>query len=388
MTIEPAQLQFDDRGLPRSTRFNDVYYSDASAVAESNAVFVDCARQHPRWQTMSAHTPFTIAELGFGFGLNFLLSARAWLQQQSSLPTPLLHYLAFEKYPPAAAALQRVHALWPDLAELAADLRRDYPRCGHGCHRILLRPGVILDLYLGDAAGQLARRIPRPVDCWYLDGFAPGGNPELWDSQVLALVAGSSHGNTRLCSYSVAGKLRRELSSEGFTVTKLPGFGRKRHRLLAQFDLGAAAKPASLYLPANLTPQSTGTATIVGAGLAGCAVAASLARRGWRITIVDGCADSGIPIAGIGKLSLGLRIFREDSAAARFYLLAYLHALGVYRQLASSGRLRWHESGLIQLSNALNRKHGQADLPRLYDPSLLRAQTQHELSDIAGLALG
>ncbi len=386
MMLQPAQLEFNADGLPRSTLFDDVYYSDADPIAESEEVFIKAHELNRRWQQQpGANGSFVIAELGFGFGLNFMLTLRQWLDHGEGR----LHYLAFEKHPPDADALKRVHDLWPALQELGNALRAQYPRDGGGCHRILLQENVILDLYLGDAATELQRRIPLAVDCWYLDGFSPANNQELWHESVLSLIADSSGPGTTLSSYSVAGALRRGLENSGFSVQKLPGFGRKRHRLFARFNTGEATAPSSFWLPAVASCRQPGSATVIGAGLAGSAIASSLARRGLQVSVLEGSRERQSGINSIGSLSLRLRILREDSPVSRFYLLGYLYSLRLLRELARQNQVDWHEVGLVQLSSALNNdgRLGQSSLDEFYGESIIRPLSRGALSAIAGLNL-
>lgn len=202
-------LEWREGGVPVSTRFDDPYFSLAGGLAETRHVFLAGndlpARLRPG---------FHVAELGFGTGLNCLALARL-----ASVPVRMT---SFEAYPMDLAQLQRAHAAFPELADLAAELR-----AGWGRRAIRVGP-VELDLVLGDVAATLPRW-PGRADAWFLDGFSPAKNPEMWSDAIMAEVGRHTAPGGSFATYTAAGHVRRALEAAGFAVERRPGFGRKRH---------------------------------------------------------------------------------------------------------------------------------------------------------------
>jgi len=336
-----AALRWSDAGAPVSTQFEDVYYSRDDGLAESRHVFLSGNGLPDRWRE-HPHPQFCIGELGFGTGLNFLLTWQAW--RALPAPRPDLHYLSIEQYPLTRRDLARAVAAWPALGELAALLLESYPGPLPGQHRILLEGGrVRLDLWWDDVAQalpDLAGRAAPPVDAWYLDGFAPARNAAMWAQPVLHAVAALSRPGASFATFTAAGQVRRDLTGAGFQVSKVPGYGRKRESLRGL--LGAAPTPApdppAWDLPAT-QPSRPGSALVIGGGLAGCAVAAALARRGITVTVLDEGAIAGAA-SGNDQGILYTKLSRHHDAPADFALQSFQFACHMYRTLLQRGLLR------------------------------------------------
>ncbi|VDS08476.1 tRNA 5-methylaminomethyl-2-thiouridine biosynthesis bifunctional protein MnmC [Paracoccus haematequi] len=203
------QLDWREGGVPVSTRFDDPYFSLAGGLAETRHVFLDGnalpARLRPG---------FHAAELGFGTGLNCLA-----LAQVAAVPVVMT---SFEAWPMTVAQLEQAHAAFPELADLAAQLR-----AGWGGE--VIRVGQVeLHLRIGD----VARTLPAwqgGADAWFLDGFSPAKNPEMWRDEIMAHVGRCTAPGGSFATYTAAGGVRRALAEAGFRVERRPGFGRKRH---------------------------------------------------------------------------------------------------------------------------------------------------------------
>lgn len=396
MKIRNADISWLESGLPFSSQFDDVYYSRADALAESLHVFLDANKLEQRWHGHDSESgQFTIAELGFGSGLNFLQVCKLWSE---CIPRPAhLHYLAFEKHPITVADLQRLYQLWPQLKDFSNELLETYPEHSSGCHRLQLSNNITLDLYYGDATLSMQNRHlskASGVDCWFLDGFSPRLNPQLWSSALFELVAAASHCGTTLSSYSVAGKVRKRLGKAGFQVEKLQGFGKKRHMLYATRQQAATAEVESaltetpwFQLPA--TDYSSRSALVIGAGLAGCSTAYSLATRGWQVDVVEKAATAAAGASGNQQLALRCRLFRSHSPLAEYFLHCFLFAHRQFERLLQQHGSGWHNCGVIQLHSALNKRSGFSDgeLEALYSEQVLQAQSRHQASLKAGVAV-
>lgn len=263
-------------GLPVSTRFDDVYFSREDGLAETAHVFLQGCGLPDGWRDIPRQ--FTVAETGFGTGLNFLATWQLWRETRPS--SGVLHYVAVEGFPLSQAQISEALSAFPRLDALTARLRARYPSpatAGH--HRIWFEEDrLCLTLVIGEAADAL-RGLEAQVDAWFLDGFAPAKNPSMWRPAVLEQVARLSAPGARLASFTAAGSVRRELAELGFTMEKRRGHGRKRDCIAGRFTgLPRPGVGEPWYAaPPALTP---GRVAVIGAGIAGAAAVGALKRRG------------------------------------------------------------------------------------------------------------
>ncbi len=215
MQQQPAELQWRDGCVPVSTRFDDPYFSLENGLAETRHVFLDGNDLPARFRD-----GFHIAELGFGTGLNMLTVWAAW--ERAGQGTPL-RFTSFEAFPMASADMARALAAFPELAPWRDRFLGAWTGAG-ACDLGRLR----LEMVPGDARDTLPGWDGR-ADAWFLDGFSPAKNPELWDGALLAQVARHTAPGGTLATYSAAGSVRRGLAAAGFAVERVPGYGRKRH---------------------------------------------------------------------------------------------------------------------------------------------------------------
>ncbi|MDF2141026.1 tRNA (5-methylaminomethyl-2-thiouridine)(34)-methyltransferase MnmD [Paenirhodobacter sp. CAU 1674] len=207
-----AALEWRDDAIPVSTRFDDPYFSLANGLDETRHVFLAGndlpARLRPGFQ---------IAELGFGTGLNLLATLIACGD------TPI-RYTSFEAYPMSAAEIARALATFPEAEAVAAPFLAAWAR---GDRKFQLGP-IDVDIVIGDARETLPAW-DGCADAWYLDGFSPAKNPELWGSDLMAAVGAHTAPGGTFATYTAAGFVRRNLAAAGFAVTRAPGHGHKRH---------------------------------------------------------------------------------------------------------------------------------------------------------------
>lgn len=221
-----AALDWSAQGVPVSPRFEDPYFSFEDGLAESRHVFLEGNGLPERLRP-----GFHIAELGFGTGLNMLATWRA--AQESGVSGDVL-FTSFEAYPLEAAQIDRALALFPELAPLRALFIPAWAQTSGALREIYL-PGMVLRVVIGDARETLPRWDGR-ADAWFLDGFSPAKNPELWDEGLMMQIAAHSQNGATCATYSAAGHVRRALSAAGFSITRRPGFARKRHMSAGHFS--------------------------------------------------------------------------------------------------------------------------------------------------------
>ncbi|SUD89979.1 FAD-dependent 5-carboxymethylaminomethyl-2-thiouridine(34) oxidoreductase MnmC [Psychrobacter phenylpyruvicus] len=413
--VIPAKLSWreDELGnlVPVSEVFGDVYYSLADGLAESRYVFLQQNHLPERFaalfeqylnsldtdshnavsntkatneSTLTSKTSnsFTIAELGFGTGLNILATWQLWRQTKQTLysqhpqqnacklqlgqQAPRLHLISTEKHPLTFDDLTRSLQSWqendPSLTPLITRLLALYPTLVSGCHRLHLEQDVTLDLWLGDATESLQKlagadyNAPHQaqVDAWYLDGFAPSCNESLWAEQIFEQVQRLSNTGTTAATFSCAGVVKRGLESAGFEIKKVKGFGRKREMLTAnKAAVTASADDESDSLAINhnkpnkkesYTKETKDTkerykkVAIIGAGVSGLMAAWSLAQRGLQITLIDQSA----PLAGASgnpRALLAPKMTPIAHVAEHLHSIGYLYSQRLYRQLDRQNEL-------------------------------------------------
>lgn len=362
--LADAELSWGDGGAPRSTHYGDIYHSPGDGAAESRHVFLAGNDLPARWAA-TTQGAFRIGELGFGTGLNFLLTLDSFLA--TAPPGRRLHYWAVEHAPLRREDLRRSLRQWPALAGPAAALLDDYPPAVPGVHRLVFGAGrVTLDLCWADARAaldDLAGHGRRWFDAWYLDGFAPACNPALWEEQLWTQLARLSRSDATVATFSAAGAVRRGLASAGFAMHKRPGHGRKRE-CLAGVLARSAAPAAALQtpwdrMPAPATPDS---ALVIGAGIAGTSAAAALARRGLRVTVLDAGPIAG-RASGNRQGVLYTRFSHRHAALTDAAVLSHLDARRRYRALFAAGLLESGRDG--ELAGAFQMAGAKVDLARL-----------------------
>ncbi|MEL6686683.1 MAG: tRNA (5-methylaminomethyl-2-thiouridine)(34)-methyltransferase MnmD [Pseudomonadota bacterium] len=316
LTRTPApKLDFSRPGTPAVTDFDDIYFSTDGGLEETRAVFLQGCGLPDGWQDRDV---YTIAELGFGSGLNFLATWQAWQQSASRRkPGSRLHFVSVEGFPFERDDLRRALSHFPELERFAAPLIESSPGPVKGLHRRQF--GDVTLTLVQDEVRPALQTLDLKADAWFLDGFSPAKNPDMWGDDVMGEVARLSAPNARLATFTVAGLVRRALEQVGFTVERREGFGRKRHRLEARFNKAATETPK----PTPVTP------TIIGTGIAGASIAHAFVRRGIAPRMIT---DPTHPAAsGNGAALVKPRFDLQDNPASRFFLSSFLYAREFYK---------------------------------------------------------
>lgn len=210
-----ADVAWRDGVIPVSTRFDDPYFSLNNGLAETRHVFL-AGNQLPD----RLRDGFHVAELGFGTGLNLLALAALWRDMGAP---GVIRFTSFEAFPMAAAEMGRALTAFPALADMAALLVAQW-----GAGQRITLPGVQAEIIIGDAR-QTLPRWQGQADAWFLDGFSPAKNPELWSADLMAEVARHTAPGGTFATYTAAGHVRRALAAAGFAVERAPGHAGKRH---------------------------------------------------------------------------------------------------------------------------------------------------------------
>ena len=357
--IQPAKIDWQDN-TPVASDYDDPYFSRQDGMAESRYVFLEGNRLNERFAALRADQYFVIGETGFGTGLNCLLAAQRFLEDAP--PGARLHLISVEKHPLSLEDLRIALSHWPELEHLSAALLAQYPAPTPGLHRLELHPAISLTLLYGEAE-QLWPLFDHPVDAWFLDGFAPSCNPDMWQPALFAELARLSRPGTTLATFTAAGFVRRGLQEAGFQMEKRSGFGHKRHMLTGIIGSACPARQ-----------QSQPQVLVVGAGLAGATTARALAERGCQVTVAD---PAGIATQASGNLA-GV-VYSTPSAHLtpqnRFYQQSYGHALRWLNRMGFPGtREQGQLNGVIQhfVDEKQKDKLTQAMDTGAWPPALLR----------------
>lgn len=347
LALKPARVQRSDDGGWRSAAFDDVYFQRGVGVAESRFVFLEKNKLAERFaalwaQAATAPAPprFTLAELGLGSGLNLLLVWQLWRDtaaQHRDLAAhqhPQLHLISIEKHPIVLEDLIVMQAEWPELTDVAKTFQALYPPLVAGFHVAQhAADNVTLQLLLGDVAALLPQLSAR-VDAWFLDGFSPAKNPEMWTDDLFPRIAQLTVPGGTLSTFSSAGRIRQALKAVGFNVRKVNGFGIKWSMTVAE-------------MPGDAPPRSAlPRVAVIGAGIAGASVARALADAGCRVTVFDrhdhlAAEASGNPVGIIYP-----KPTVDASPMGRFYTQGFCYMTKTLQALQPPG---WHACGVWRL---------------------------------------
>lgn len=376
-----AQLDWDSQGQPLSRQFGDVYFSRDDGLGETRHVFLDGNDLAARFAALPDNGRLVIGETGFGTGMNFLC---AWqLFEQTAPDSARLHFVSVEKYPLALADLQRALALWPQLGPWSTRLLEQYVAIHAGFQRLVFDGGrVSLTLLIGDVLEQLPQLDAR-IDAWFLDGFAPAKNPDMWTPALFAELARLSAPGASLGTFTSAGFVRRGLIEAGFDMRRVPGYGRKREILQGHFRASAGEPAAAWYRRPTLAPGNR-RALVIGAGLAGCATAASLAARGWQVQLLERHGELAREASGNPQGVLYLKLSAHGTALTQLVVAGFGHTRRLLSRL-QQGR-DWSACGVLQLAFDDREARRQQQIAQAF-PGLVESLEQAEAESRAGVAL-
>jgi tRNA 5-methylaminomethyl-2-thiouridine biosynthesis bifunctional protein len=382
-----AQLDWDDQGRPRSRVFDDVYFSDQSGLEETRYVFLEQNDLRERFAALPASGRLVIGETGFGTGLNFLC---AWqLFERHAVAGARLHFVSVEKYPLSASDLQRALALWPQLKPFADQLLAQYVAIHQGFQRLVLGNGrVTLTLLIGDALEQLPQ-LDAQIDAWFLDGFAPAKNPDMWTAELFAELARLAAPGSTISTFTSTGWVRRLLNAAGFKMKRTPGIGHKWEILRGTF-LGwpEDTAPPAVAKPWFARPQPlTGErrALVIGAGLAGCASAASLAARGWQVSLLERHEALAQEASGNPQGVLYLKLSAHGTALSQLIVSGFGYTRRLLEQLQRG--VDWDDCGVLQLAFNAKEAERQVQLAAAFSPDLVDLLDQPQAQARAGIEL-
>lgn len=384
--IENADLDWkciDGIEIPYAKQFGDIYFSQDNGLLETRHVFINANDLETRLAKLNDFAYFHVGETGFGTGLNVLALWQLW-QRVRPHNHSHLHVTTVEKFPLTQADLIRALKVWPELKIFADQLVLQYPLPIAGCHRLSFpEDRFSIDLWLGDAHDifpVIAKS--AAVDAWFLDGFAPACNPDIWQEQVLKNIVRLSKVGTTFSSFSVAGVLKRGLQAQGIQVSKPRGFLHKREMLKAileakndQENTDLTNTPSSSTQPNHHQRQIA----IIGAGIAGLSCGYAFAQRGHKVTIFDEYQ----PLAGASGNPLALlnpKLCPIEQSAEHLMTQAWQHALNhyakfkAYRPISVNQLALKNPDDLLALAEQYPKGLLKAHSPTVTDTNPLRSQ--------------
>jgi tRNA 5-methylaminomethyl-2-thiouridine biosynthesis bifunctional protein len=378
--IVAAQVVRDEHGVPFSPMFGDAYHPAAGALQQAEHVFLHGNGLPERF---AGRDRFVVLETGFGLGNNFLATWNSW--RQAGRPCRL-HFISVEQHPLSRADMAAMPRE-PSVADLAAHLVEAWPPLTPNLHRLSFDNGQVeLLLALGDAASWLPELLAR-VDAFFLDGFSPSKNPQMWQERLFKAMGRLAAPGATAATWSAAKPVRQGLTTAGFAVERRPGVGGKFDITVARYAPAFVPKAA----PARIADAASAKkhAAIIGGGLAGCSTAWALAQQGWTSTVFDANerpaqAASGNP-AGLFH---GI-VNAQDGAHARFNRAAALQAQRTMRELLDESPDLGRIDGLLRLeTSGQNTSAMSATLARLGLPAdYVQALDALAASQVAGMPL-
>ena len=373
MFIKEAELLWK-AGEPFSKLYQDLYFSKLLAEEESNYVYIDGNDLVNRWKNLEPKSIFNIGELGFGAGVNFLTTLKCW--KEFSNKENWLNYYSIEGHPLSLQDLKKVHAKYPQLDSFSISLIEHYPNNCKGLKRIeFLKERVSLTLSYCDVRESLSSLDQKTdsFDAWYLDGFSPSRNPEMWSESIFKQISKLSQNGTTVATFSSSLKVKKEIEKNGFKSETVSGFRNKRYMLKGKYVERKKKKKK----------RSKQVIGVIGAGLAGCSLARILSSKGHEVTVFEKLSKYQKINRSHQALVLYPRLSAFDSPYSRFCLQSFLYSTSFYEEI---GKPYWNQTGVLLLNfNKETHKRFQSLLSFRRDKEIFIPVTSKEASDIAGI---
>ncbi len=381
--------------VPFSELYNDIYFDINDGCKQSEIIFIQANNIAQR--ITKKNNIFTIFETGFGTGLNFLLTLRAYQEAQlTNECISTINFISVEKHPLSKAQLIQSLSLFPELNELAQQLINQYPdniskkTNSTRFEASFFDKRVTLSVIFNDATLALSN-IKSPsfglVDAWYLDGFSPAKNPDMWSKALFAQIARLSKEQATLTTFTVAGFIKRQLRDIGFRVKKLSTLNKKKEIFYAVFQSNPISKKGYQLRPSIIKPQHV---SIIGGGIASACAAYALTKQGVKVNIY--CQEStvaqGASSNAIGALYPLLHQKIDD--ISDFYQHAFWRAKALYNELSSAGFHFDHDwCGLLEISynDSLRKRQQQFTTLSMWPENLIYGVNKQQASTISGIDL-
>ncbi len=393
LTTDFAQLKFNLDNTPVSLQFDDIYFSVQDGLAESRYVFLQGNNLLQRWQ-QHRQPHFVIAESGFGSGLNFFACVQLFRQFRQQNPNHLLqrlYFISFEKYPFTPQQLQQAHRTYPEFAELSARLQQHYPFAVNGCHRLHFGE-TALDLWFGDIRDnlpQLGDYMLQKIDAWFLDGFAPSKNPQMWSDELYQLMFRYSKTGATFATFTAASAVRKGLEAAGFTVVKQKGFAHKREMLCGTKSTHDEKQNKIPWYQAQSAVGEVNNIAIIGGGVASLFTALCCLKRGLNVTLYCEDPQPAMNASGNKQGALYPQLSDDDLRNSRFYAYAFGYAeqlLQDFTEQKIEFESGWQGVAICAYNCKVKQKLEQISAQQ-WPTDLFQLCDQNQLSRLSGIEL-
>ncbi len=346
-------------GEPFSFEFDDVYFAKGHGLEESQYVFLQKNDLYARVNKLLSGEHFSVAETGFGTGLNFLALCELW--DYYAPKGAKLHFISSEKYPLSQATLKKAHSLFPEMQKYSEQLLSIYPEVLYnGQSHYQLTKDISLTLLIGDSLERY-RAFEGVIDAWFLDGFAPNKNPDMWQEALFDEIWRLSHTKTTLATFTAASRVRKSLQRVGFRVTKHKGFGCKREMLSAVVSHEKSTDShCAKYLSVthSISSNPIKKAAVIGAGLAGASVCYELSKLGIKAELYDKSPSFAMGASGNPYGILKPYLTADCNLSDQFHTSGYLYTKAILQE--HHNKIDYIQTGAIELfSNEKEKKRYQ-----------------------------
>ena len=385
-TIQNTEISWKD-STPYSNQFGDFYFNSDGGIEETLHVFVDPSALSARYSDETKDY-LCINETGFGTGLNFYCTLHNLSMIDRHRCDKPFYFFSSELFPLSAADFKKSISSFPQFAHITDQILAQYPPAIKGYHRLTLNNSSIYLTLMFDDSLSAYQQSSHKADIWYLDGFSPAKNSDMWQPELFRQIARLSNLNeTTLATFTSAGAVRRSLQDQGFSVTKRSGFGKKREMITATYSrekhFDKLQKPWFEY---QTNPLNIKEVAVIGAGLAGCTTAEALARRGIKVTIFD--SANAICSHGSGNLqgALYAKLPSKPTISGELHLTGLEYSLRLLNIYDCFDKTTAEQCGVLQLATSPKEQAQQQDLLRnnTYNQEVVRWVDAASASELIG----
>lgn len=321
--MKKANLIFKDN-TPFSLDFDDFYFNSKDGINESKFVYSEAFE----W---SRNDNFIIAESGFGIGLNFFLTLQRFLKDENRPKN--LFYVSIEGFYIEKDKLREIYkklGFYEEFKEFLEPFLQFYPKAKKGYYRFYFQ-NCFLDLVFDDIS--VLKQLEFDADIWFLDGFSPSKNSEMFDENFVREVARLSKIGTQICTFSASSILQKNLKNNGFIIQKTKGF-KKREMIKAFLEekkLSNLAKEA--YFQKVKNECKNNKIAIIGAGISSAILAYELSLRGFDVSIFEKNSSLDQSASGNESGILSSLILKPEVVLGEFSQNAFIEASRFYKQI-------------------------------------------------------
>lgn len=368
-------------GKPASVDFDDIYYASDNGLDEVNYVFLKHNNLSSRFASLEDNDTFIIAESGFGSGLNFLATQDLWNKTVKSRAK--LFFISFEKHPISPQDIREILNKFDSLD--SADFLAQYYILLPGTQRLTFKNNVVLNLNIGDIKDTISK-YNFQADAWFLDGFTPSRNGDMWTDFIVSNISRLSKTGTTFATFTASSSVKKTLQANGFNVIKDKGYT-KREMLYGICDKPNKISEIKPWLVNYHNINIEKKVIIVGGGISGAATAYSLARRGYKVTIYEKNSDLGMEASGNYQAIVYGNFSGNYTPVLELNYSSYRYTNYLIKSLLTD-KVDYAQSGVVQLAhNTIRLKQQNQILSSNVPEDFCHSLTQQEIENLAGIKI-